>query len=377
MTITPQGQAIILSKDGGQRFVINASELDWDQVSAEERQMGPELQYFGKIEHPILGYLTWSAWEYPVGMLNDLDNDINGHTLEQNFSFDPEFQDEENWDSSENVENFSQLSNDQLRALPAQEQQEHMVAWFHSQFWDPAQETPYNGREGGYQYIYGGPYEAREELEEKFGGVVNDTIIESAVDDIEADGTYEWAPSPSHPDQLSAAEEYYESLRPQTFQEIESALSNGVAINFDTLAARSAAEQLKKSSEELIAALDDRRPKYGEIGHNGPAVDDEGNILPDGFEHELRETATALTVQMDAETPDPEVVLEAATRLQRLRAWLKPRVDLAADEFAKEIGKAVAKGVVIAAGTFVLTLIVPGLDAVIGAALNWLIAILA
>lgn len=89
MALTPHGQAIIISKDDGQRFVIDASELDWNQVSAEERQMGPELQYLGDIEHPILGNLTWSAWEYPVGMFNYSDNNISGHTLEQNFSFDP------------------------------------------------------------------------------------------------------------------------------------------------------------------------------------------------------------------------------------------------------------------------------------------------
>jgi hypothetical protein len=204
--ITPTGQAIIKSKDDGQTYAIQATELDWNQVSADERQMGPEIQYLGDIEHPALGKLTWSVWEYPIGMFNDSDQDINGHSLESNFTFDPFFEKVEEWGDIKAHGEQPNLSDNPLRALPPDEQEEYIIAWFHSQFWDPAQETPYNGREGGYLYVHGGPYEAREELEDKFSGVVEENIIESAVEAIEADGTYEWAPSPSHPDQLRAAE---------------------------------------------------------------------------------------------------------------------------------------------------------------------------
>lgn len=222
------------------------------------------------------------------------------------------------------------------------------------------QETPYDGREGGYQYVYGASYEAREELEDKFGG-----IAESAVDDIEVDGTYEWVPSPAHPDQLRVAEEYYESFGPQTLEEIDAALKSGAKTILDTPAAQAAAAQLKQSAQDLIAAIDSRQPEHGGIGHNGPALDDEGNPLPDGFEDELRETAATLFVQMDADTPDPEAVVEAATRLQRFRVWLMPKIDLAVDEFAKAIGKA-AGTAAIGIGTLVLIAIVPGLDTAIG-----------
>ena len=58
MPIKPAGQAVIKSKDDGQSYVIKANELDWNQVSANERKMGPEIQYLGDIEHPGLGPLS-------------------------------------------------------------------------------------------------------------------------------------------------------------------------------------------------------------------------------------------------------------------------------------------------------------------------------
>ena len=375
MTISPTGQATIRSKDDGQRYVIQAKDLEWNQVSGDERQMGPEFQYLGEIDHPTLGTLTWSVWEYPIGMFNHSDQDVNGHTLEANFTFDPQFEKDEGWGDFETHEELENLTDDQLRALPKEQQGEYIVAWFHSQFWDPAHETPYNGREGGYLYIHGGPYDAREELEEKFGGVVEEDIIENAVEEIESDGLTDWAPSPRHPDQLRAAEEYYESFKPQTLHGISAALASGAKTDLGSPAAQTAAEELKRSADALMAAIDARRPLHGGMGHNGPALDDDGNPLPDGFENGLRETAQVLSVQMEASAPDPKVVVEAATRLVRFRAWLQPRINLAADEFAKEIGKRGATMLIAVAG-IALASIVPGLDTAIAAVWNWLQAIL-
>lgn len=375
MTITPTGQAIIRSSDDGQRYVIDAKELDWYQVSADERAMGPDIEYFGDIDHPELGTLSWSVWEYPVGMLNNTNEDTNGHTLEKNFTFDPLFEyDEENGNPND-YDILSKLTHDQLRSLPLKKQQEHITYWFHSQFWDPAQETPYNGREGGYLYVHGGPYDAREELEGEFGDVVEESAIEGAVEEIEADGTFEWAPSPAHPDQLRAADEYFEIFIPQTLDEIRVGLESGAKINLDSAAAQSAAKELKQSVDALISAINSRHPAHGGIGHNGPAMDDEGDPLPDGFENELRATANALSVQMEAGSPDPTAVVASAMQLQRFRAWLQPRIDLAADEFAKEIGKKAATAVVWL-GTIALTSILLGLDGTIAAALKWLQTIL-
>ena len=54
--------------------------------------------------------------------------------------------------------------------------------WFLSNFEDPAHETPYNGKEGGYQWIWGGPYDAREQIENYFGSAVPEEVIDAVVE---------------------------------------------------------------------------------------------------------------------------------------------------------------------------------------------------
>jgi hypothetical protein len=52
----------------------------------------------------------------------------------------------------------------ELKRAGRDRQKEYMRYWFHRNFEDPAEETPYNTREGGYLYIWGGPYNAHDEL---------------------------------------------------------------------------------------------------------------------------------------------------------------------------------------------------------------------
>ena len=83
----------------------------------------------------------------------------------------------------------------------------YLVHWFGGMFEDPANETPYESREGGYQYVWGGPYEAQDEIDREFGGLVSEDVIDSVVSEIERDGTVYWAPGPNHPNQRARAEE--------------------------------------------------------------------------------------------------------------------------------------------------------------------------
>jgi len=78
-----------------------------------------------------------------------------------------------------------------IRGLADDDAAEAMVEWFRQNFEDPAESTPY---EGGYVYIWGGPYEARDELEDAFGKVASERALEIAVKEVESDG-WEWAPS--------------------------------------------------------------------------------------------------------------------------------------------------------------------------------------
>ncbi|MBW5433225.1 hypothetical protein FXB41_00020 [Bradyrhizobium canariense] len=73
---------------------------------------------------------------------------------------------------------------------------EAVKAWFLSNFEDPAESTPYDSGEGGYQWIWGGPYDAREEIEGYFNDEIPAEIVDQVVAELESTAL-EWAPSNS------------------------------------------------------------------------------------------------------------------------------------------------------------------------------------
>jgi hypothetical protein len=85
-------------------------------------------------------------------------------------------------------------------------QREVLRRWFLTRYWDPANDTPYDSGEGGYIYIWGGPYEAGDELHGRFCGVVPEEVIDEVVEDLQRDGIYDWAPIHTEPDYDEAFE---------------------------------------------------------------------------------------------------------------------------------------------------------------------------
>lgn len=71
-----------------------------------------------------------------------------------------------------------------LSKLDAEEQAEAMREWFHEHYEDPAERTPYESAEGGYIWVFGGPYDAHEELEAEFSGAVPDEVIASLAEEL-------------------------------------------------------------------------------------------------------------------------------------------------------------------------------------------------
>ena len=67
---------------------------------------------------------------------------------------------------------------------------EEMADWFFSHYKDPADGVPYESKEGGYQYIFGGPYDPMDVLQEEFPNA-DFKLIEEAADTIYSDG-FEW-----------------------------------------------------------------------------------------------------------------------------------------------------------------------------------------
>ncbi len=192
MSVVTHGTARIRHSDTGVVYSIDPDELDWDVNGSDEREMGPEITHEAAIKHPDLGTLTWWLYEYPIGAENDRDYDIGRHQMVENFHLG-------------------------LGGLPDEDRADsvgEMVNWFLTRFEDPTNRMPYNGREGGFQYIYGGPYDAREELSEAFPSA-GDRLIDIAVDQIESDGITQWAPV-ARPEDYDDRDEAFDDLAADT-----------------------------------------------------------------------------------------------------------------------------------------------------------------
>lgn len=78
-----------------------------------------------------------------------------------------------------------------LRDAGPSVQREHVVDWFHQNYEDPANSLPLDDEhETGFAWIYGGPHDAREVIQEEFDGVVPEEVLEDAIGEIEAEGTW-------------------------------------------------------------------------------------------------------------------------------------------------------------------------------------------
>lgn len=80
-----------------------------------------------------------------------------------------------------------------LRSLSRQAQREQMEVWFRANFEDPAERTPYDSAEGGYLWIWGGPYDAEEELQSQFEGTVPPDVIQDLASDLSGE-QLAWGP---------------------------------------------------------------------------------------------------------------------------------------------------------------------------------------
>src|SRR4051812_5292247 len=81
---------------------------------------------------------------------------------------------------------------------------ESMVNWFWENFEDPVETLAYDSEAGGYQWVFGGPYEAREELTAAFPGAAPEEIDE-AVSRLE-ETNLQWTPSLNRVPEVSEEE---------------------------------------------------------------------------------------------------------------------------------------------------------------------------
>lgn len=392
MAIRAEGKALVSSKADGTLYEIDASELAWEVTGSDEKSMGREVLHEASTDHFELGAISWVISEYPEKVINHVTPEMNGNLLLEDLYFWYEHQPDE--DYYDNVGRHPiEFSIKELEEAAPERQQEMLVAWFKSRYEDPAQETPYDGREGGYQYVGGGPYEARDELGDNFSGLVSDEVIEAAAEDIESDGTYEWAPIRYGPDD---DDNFYE---PRTIAEYNHLLNDGAPVRADDSEIADAKDKAAKDAEAFLEILRSLQPQHGGIGHNGPPVDEAGNILPPGFFDDLETATKEIAKALAADEPDLPKVAEAGVVLERRLSWIvrpssssSPAPQVAepselnaekpskfTDAFQEQLGKNAANvmtNVGLAglsfAGVFLLNAIWPGLDLLVGSVLTYL-----
>jgi len=86
------------------------------------------------------------------------------------------------------------ISAEGLRSAEKDFQKKIMKEWFLSNYENPVDHTPYESAKGGYIYIWGGPYDAKEELFSEFGEIIPEETIDEVAEELEEqEGCTDWS----------------------------------------------------------------------------------------------------------------------------------------------------------------------------------------
>ncbi len=255
------------------------------------------------------------------------------------------------------------VSDHGLGAMTADEQTEAMKAWFDANFEDPANETPHDA-EDGYLYVWGGPYNALEELSDRFGGSVPDDVIEALASELSIQSS-DWAPT-THRHEVERDEDEDDPLPadlPPTAVKRYRALvvqqDRWMSEHFlpyaNPDATRSEIQRRLLAASEAMRALDQLGFRYPDVpagmGHNRPPEDRVSSTEEEeGGPHLNPAEAAQIAGDLDlaaAQTalPQPDVGLLRGVRDRLLTAtkavgiWIAKNLNLAVEEFSKAFGK--------------------------------------
>lgn len=81
---------------------------------------------------------------------------------------------------------------EEIKDFDQETQKSVMRSWFFSNYENPSEHTPFESKEGGYIYIWGGPFDAREELEDVFSGYVLKEALDELISELES-VSLEWS----------------------------------------------------------------------------------------------------------------------------------------------------------------------------------------
>ena len=265
------------------------------------------------------------------------------------------------------------VTRSQLRRLGRAKQLAYMRHWFETYYEDPSQETPRN--DGEFLYIWGGPYDAHDQLGDEFGGLVSDERIEEAVEMVQEDGTIEWAPTSLHPSRIGEGDEDLPNVSPideaDTIEDVLRRLEDGYTVRYGTPQEMAQREVVVRHIEALQAELARIRGIAPGIGHNGAPEDDNGPTVA-----EAEASAVEIKAELGKQEPDVVKVAAATSRLVRFSRWMRARVDKAIERGVETA----LTGSVLGAGAYATGMLpAPVVDAIhqIGrSATHWLSMIL-
>lgn len=219
---------------------------------------------------------------------------------------------------------------------------ETIKEWFFANYEDPAENTPYESREGGYQYIWGGPYDAREEIEIHFTDVPED-VIEEIVGELEGTAV-DWAPNSN-----------------RIFD--EDPPDNGGQTSYEEL-------QLRLNElERVIAKIN---PISSLIGSNHPPEDIGVPPYRDEDKQQIEQAVAILRAPEDQLVQNAKQTIEVAeilkTKGEKLREFFARHGDKFVESFSSQLGKRAADSV-----TFALWIKLGGALIAVYEAAKWLL----
>jgi hypothetical protein len=198
---------------------------------------------------------------------------------------------------------------------------EAIKTWFFENFEDPVHSTPYVSAEGGYMYIWGGPYETRDIIENIFADTASEELIKAAVEEIEQEGD-EWVPSSNR--RQPPEDEDHDRPSPKELH-----------------------QEMQQRVRSLVETLSRTPVLPAGIGHNRPP---EPLDIEPLNENDRVEVSTALTI-LKSQSVEPSDHGKAAglalatfeTKREKLGKWFAQQGSVFTAEAVKEAGKQFGK----------------------------------
>jgi hypothetical protein len=229
-----------------------------------------------------------------------------------------------NWDEIQHIP-VSEPPED-FDGLAVEEAVETIKEWFFDNFEDPAESTPYESAEGGYQYIWGGPHSAQDILYDAFSGFAPIEAIEEALAEIQVNG-FDWVPNSKR--RLPPEEDEDESL--------DSDLSQIRRIKFD----------ISKEIDELQSILLFLPTSTPGTGHNNPPERLDTTPLSksdvDILNQSLIEIKSAPLEPADGGIQASQNGEKIRSIGQKIVNWIGGKAEIFANEASKEAGKQFGK----------------------------------